>query len=395
MLCIRHIALATVAFSLAACTDTPSVTSPISGLASSRAATPLWANSYVGTTGPGADYAIYVPNGWNGDVVYYAHGIRDAAEPVGLPTSSISELRDSLGVMGYAVAYSSFSENGWAVKDGMQRTHQLRGLFASNVGTPKRSFVVGHSMGGLIALGLAEQYPQQYDGALPMCGVVGGAQKQVDYIANVRTVFDYFYPGVLPGDALDMPIGLNLNTQVLGPAQFAIVSNPTGAGAMARIAQIPLPFASGPELVQSILTAIAFDARGADDLLDRTHGHSPFDNSATEYTGWLPAPLLGDLNNRVARFTETPDAANYLSRYYEPSGDLRIPTLSIHTTRDPVVPIFHEGVYAGRATTKGANSMLVQRSITRYGHCTFAIGEMTNAFRTLADWVSTGVRPTQ
>jgi pimeloyl-ACP methyl ester carboxylesterase len=382
---------------LGACTESPSTAprSLASGALATADVTPVsWTTAITGVTGEGSQYAIFVPQGWNGDVVVYAHGIRDVAEAVALPTPSVAALRDALGAMGYAVTYSSFSENGWAVKDGIQRTHQLRGLFTSNVSKPRRTFVIGHSMGGLIALALAEQYPQHYDGALPMCGVLGGAQRQVDYLAHVRTVFDYFYPGVLPGNAIDMPLDLNLNTQVLGPAQAALVGNPTGAGAMARIAQTPVPFASGPELIQSILTAIAFDARGAEDLVGRTHGHSPFDNSETVYTGLLPAALLADLNARVMRFTETPDAANYLARYYEPTGELSIPVLSIHTTRDPVVPFFHESVYGARVAAAGSSGLLSQRSISRYGHCTFTIGEMTNAFSALSQWVATGAPPT-
>lgn len=394
MLRLKPIVLTAVVVTLAACAESPSPTDPVIGATATRSAT-TWATNITGSTGPGSEYAIFVPTTWNGDVVYYAHGIIDAARPVELPTTDVAELRDALGAMGYAVAYSSYSENGWAVKDGIQRTHQLRGLFTSKVGNAKRSYVIGHSMGGLVALALAEQYPKQYDGAMPMCGVMGGAQRQIDYIANVRTVFDHFYPGVLPGNALDMPATLDLNTQVLGPAQFAIVSNPNGAGAMARIVQTPIPFDNGPHLVQSILTALGFDARGADDLLDRTHGHSPFDNSETVYTGALPSSILDALNADVVRFTETPDAAHYLAKYYEPTGDLRIPTVSIHTTLDPVVPFFHEGVYAGRALAAGASDKLFQRSISRYGHCAFAVSEMTDAFRTLAAWVNTGVRPLQ
>lgn len=380
---------------LAACSNEPATAPGLNAGSATRSVAPQWSQAVTRTTGEGAQYSVYVPTGWNGDVVYYAHGIKDVAEPVGLTIGNgFPELRDSLGVMGYAVAWSSFSENGWAVQDGMQKTHQLRGLFTAIAGKPRRSFLVGHSMGGLIAVGLAERYPDQYDGALPMCGVVGGAQKQIDYIANVRTVFDFFYPGVLPGNALDMPPELDLNTQVLGPAQAAILANPAGAAAIARVAQTPVPFASGAELVQSILTAIAFDARGADDLLDRTHGHSPFwNNSPTYYTGALPAATLAALNAGAMHFDETPDAANYLAKYYETTGALAIPVVSIHTTRDPVVPFFHEAVYAARAAASGASDRLVQRSYSRYGHCTFAIGEMTAAFRDLAGWVETGVRP--
>jgi pimeloyl-ACP methyl ester carboxylesterase len=282
------------------------------------------------------------------------------------------------------------------VQDGIQKTHQLRGLFNSVAGKPRRSFVAGHSMGGLITVALAEKFADQYDGALPMCGVVGGAQKQIDYIANVRTLFDVFYPGVLPGDALDMPAELNVNTQVLGPAQAALLGNPLNAFAMARVDQIPLPFANAPELFQSILTALAFDARGAEDLLDRTHGHSPFwNNSPTYYTSsTLSATQVAGINFAAKHFDQTPDAANYLRNYYEPTGALTTPMVSIHTTRDPVVPFFHETLYAGLTSGAGASSQLVQRSIARYGHCTFTVPEMTKAFRDLAGWVETGVRPT-
>ena len=390
-------ALATAGFAiLQGCADPAGLVNP--GQSATRSLTPSWSQTVTGTTGEGADYSIHVPTNWNGDVVFYAHGIKDVAEPVGLTNqNNFNEIRDSLGVMGYAVAASSFSENGWAVKDGIQKTHQLRGLFTSTAGKPKRSFLAGHSMGGLITVALAEKYPQQYDGALPMCGVLGGGQKQIDYIANVRTVFDYFYPGVLPGNALDMPADLPI-APIIGAAQLALVSNPTGAGAMARIAQTPIPFASGPELIQSIITAIAFGARGAEDLLDRTHGHSPFGNNEPNYytavaPGLLPPGLLADLNARAMHFDETPDAANYLSKYYDPTGELRVPTVSIHTTRDPVVPFFHESLYAGRTASHGAANMLVQRSVNRYGHCAFTIGETLSAFRALTEWVETGNRP--
>lgn len=92
----------------------------------------VWAEQVVGQTGPNSVYAILVPNNWNGDVVLYAHGFRDVAEPVTLPTADgIEGLRDALGELGFAFAYSSFDQNGYALKNGMQRTHQLAGLFAA------------------------------------------------------------------------------------------------------------------------------------------------------------------------------------------------------------------------------------------------------------------------
>jgi pimeloyl-ACP methyl ester carboxylesterase len=390
---------ATFGFIIVAGCNDGNVSAPrsIAGDDALKSTVPSWAQTVTGVSGEGAQYSIFVPTNWNQDVVFYAHGIKDAAAPVALPTeANFPAFRDSLGVMGYAVAYSSFSENGWAVQDGIQKTHQLRGLFNSVAGKPRRAFIAGHSMGGLIATALAEKHPDQYVGALPMCGVMGGAQKQIDYIANVRTVFDYLYPGALPGDVLDMPISLNLNTQVLGPAQTAIIINPIPALTyFPRIDQTPVPFANVPELIQSILTAIAFGARGADDLLDRSHGHSPFfNNDPNYYTGALSAGMLVALNAGVKHFDETPDAANYLRNYYETTGNVRIPMLTIHTTRDPLVPIFHEGLYATRANEAGTSANLVQRSISRYGHCAFTANEMAQSFRDLVSWVDTGVRAT-
>src|SRR5438445_787174 len=52
---------------------------------------------------------------------------------------------------------------------------------------------------------LVERYPKQYDGALSMCGVVGGSTDEVQYLANARILFDYFFPGVMPGDAFHSP----------------------------------------------------------------------------------------------------------------------------------------------------------------------------------------------
>src|SRR5206468_11157611 len=137
---------------------------------------------------------------WNGDVIYFAHGIIDPALAVTLPTGDDAEaIRNSLGQLGFAVAYSSFSETGYDFKDGMQRTHQLRGLVTSRFGKPKRSFLLGQSLGSQIVEALSETYPDQYDGAVALCGVMGGTRRQIDYIGQVRTVFDLMYPNWLPG----------------------------------------------------------------------------------------------------------------------------------------------------------------------------------------------------
>lgn len=348
-----------------------------------------------GSFGPGAVYAIYRPENWNGDLIVYAHGFIDPAAPIALPTNDQFEpTRDALLGLGYAVAYSSFSENGLAIKDAAQRTHQLSGMFVRHFGQPERTYLMGHSIGGLAVINLAERFPKQYDGVLAMCGTIGGSQAQVDYIANVRILFDLFYPNALPGTVADASADVDLS-QVVIPAVIAAISgDPNGALAIASITQTPVPFTNGSQLVESFVRAIGFNFRGFEDVLGRTHQHLPFDNSETVYTSAvLQAPVLAFVNAGAERYETTPDAAMYLQHFYQPTGDLEIPVLTLHNAFDPVAPIFHEALYATAVAEAGASDLLVQQTALSYGHCVFGVDRMVGAFAALTAWVESGAKP--
>jgi len=175
--------VAAIAFAFAACTDSAPVGPTSLSTSSSITTGGLWAREIVGETGPGSTYGIWVPEQWNGEAVFYAHGFKDVAASIDLPVNdSIAQLRDALGARGYAVAYSSFSENGFALEDGVRRTHQLSGLLASEIGRPSRSYLMGHSLGSLVVTKLSERHAGQYDGTLAMCGILGGTKPTIDYI---------------------------------------------------------------------------------------------------------------------------------------------------------------------------------------------------------------------
>ena len=159
-----------------------------------------------GVTAGGALYRFLVPSPWNGQLIVYAHGYVAAGQPLALPNSPLELAAfQAITSQGFAIAMSSYAENGWAVKNGAQTTHQLGGLFASRVAQPTRTYLAGTSEGGLIALDLTESFPGQYDGLLSLCGVVGGAPIHWQHAGDGRVLFDYFFPGVLPGDLLHMP----------------------------------------------------------------------------------------------------------------------------------------------------------------------------------------------
>src|SRR6516162_3011371 len=92
--------------------------------------TDVTAQHVEGSIGPGSIYGIDLPASWNGDLVVYAHGYVPPFLPVMLPTEGAG-LRQRLLGEGYALAYSSYSENGFDVRDAAQRTAQLSSIFAS------------------------------------------------------------------------------------------------------------------------------------------------------------------------------------------------------------------------------------------------------------------------
>ena len=332
---------------LAGCTESEtSIVEPSSARAAdakrvSETSTDLWRSIITGETGPGSLYALYVPRTWNGDVIFYAHGIRDVLDPVGLQNQDgYQAIRDQLGALGFAVAYSSFSENGFAVGDAAQRTHQLRGLFASRFGQPARSYLLGHSLGALAVMQLAERFPAQYDGAVPVCAIAGGTQAQLDYVVNVRALFDHFYPGSLPGSASEPVPGYVITAAKRDEIIQAVTQNPLGLAVIASTAQTPLEFTTSAQLVESLLNALFYHVRGADNVLTFTNGKFPVSNVGVTYS---------------------------------PRPDLILPPLNLGLV---------SGILAG-----------VNGQIGRYGHCAIPAAAQVQAITDLAAWATTGVKP--
>lgn len=402
-------------FALTACTDQESsIAGPVSGTTTdaatsviSETSTDLWARVVTGETGPGSSYQLYLPRQWNGIAIFYAHGIRDVLEPVSLrDQNNLEAMRERLGQMGFAVAYSSFDENGYAEKDGAQRTHQLRGLFTATFGTPTRSLLVGHSLGGLIVLDLAERFSDQYDGVVAFCGVTGGTQAEFDHMTTTRMLFDMFYPGIMPGTYNAPPSGFVMTPALQNQIIGAIIANPTGLAVIASVAQANLQFnplspQAQTQMIQSLITALTFHARGADNVLPLTNGLFPFDNIATQYTAsslpLIPQPALGailaSINQNAPRMAGNPSALAYTTRNFTPSGALEIPTLTLHNRWDPLVPFFHEPMLGSRVAGAGANGLLLQRTKNEYGHCNFTVDEQVQAVTDMAAWVTTGNKP--
>src|SRR5260370_11602273 len=122
----------------------------------------------------GANFKIEMPASWNGTLVLYSHGYvtpgsARVAHDAGDPITAAWLLTN-----GYAIAGSSYSQNGWALQQAFHDQIALLGHFQDEHGKPARTIAWGHSLGGIITAGLIQLHPERFAGAIPMCGVVAG-----------------------------------------------------------------------------------------------------------------------------------------------------------------------------------------------------------------------------
>jgi pimeloyl-ACP methyl ester carboxylesterase len=132
----------------------------------------------TGTLADGATWQARVPAGWNGTLLLYSHGYRPPGSPN--PASDASDPLTAGWLLGhgYALAGSSYAGTGWAVKEALSDQLATLEAVADQIGPPTRTIAWGDSLGGMITAGLVQQTPERFDGALPLCGVLGGAVGQ-------------------------------------------------------------------------------------------------------------------------------------------------------------------------------------------------------------------------
>jgi pimeloyl-ACP methyl ester carboxylesterase len=382
-----------------------------------------------GRIGPGALYGMWVPDAWNGDLVLYAHGFRNPNCPLAVPTDpplvpaatcpdpesgtppQVKAVRDTLLSFGYAFAASSYSQPAFAVKQGAIETLQLQKIFSSRFAKPRRTYLYGHSMGAAIVLSVAEQHPQAFDGALAMCGMIDGSPTEFQYVIDARATLDALFPGVAPGSVASVPPHLTFYGDVapgvlalFDPASPELIANLGRAAAWASSDQVAFAFATPAELVNGVLELLYFQTLGLPGVVSQAHGF-PATNRDVVYS-WSPSAVslfsvdVAAVNATVQRVTGDPQALAWASQWYQTTGAISFPVLTVHTIRDAAVPIAHERRYAEKVAAAGRSQLLVQRTVSHDpradppdGHCTFKPEEELAALADLLRWVDTGMAP--
>ena len=347
----------------------------------------------------GAGYRIEVPENWNGSLVMWAHGFRGEGLEL---TVDNHPLRDFLVANGFAWAASSYSRNGYDPAQGAKDTHALAQFFNGKFNRPKRVYITGASMGGHVTAVVAEQWPNSYDGAMPVCGVLG------DY-----ELFDYFLDfnlaaQTLSGQGEQFPFGpdyLSITvpaTKVALGAAFPFVLNSAGE-AFAGLVQMR----SGgvrPVFQQGFLfwngivpNDFLFGLGAGDGTLPRQPGVA-VQNSDVEYHFDADPALTPEeraFNLSIQRVTADRQARhiNGIANVPPTKGNLKIPMLTLHTLGDLFVPFHMEQEYARRVAAHAGSHLLVQRATRDFGHCSFTALELVTAFSDLVSWVELGVKP--
>jgi alpha-beta hydrolase superfamily lysophospholipase len=365
---------------------------PVPGEEISSTAAPM-ACDPDGLQASGAVYRICMPTlFWNRDLVIWAHGYVAASEPVGIPEDQMTLpggiLIDSIVTgLGYGFATTSYSVNGLAVVQGLADLVDLVDIFAATKGTPERVFLVGASEGGLITVLAVEQYPSLFDGGLALCGPYGDFREQIDYLGDFRILFDYFFPGRMPGSPVDVPEWLIETWDSYYPDEIRpAVTDPANAGTLAEllaVGQAPYDAADPATQEQTVETLLWYNVVATNDGKAKLGGQ-PYDNLDRAYQGSLDDVSL---NQEVARFGGEAAALAEIEARYQPSGRLAVPLVTLHTTGDPLVPYWHAGLYADKVSRAGSDALHEQRQAERYGHCQFEMLEVLGAFYRLVQMV--------
>ena len=364
----------------------------------------------------GAGYHVEVPAAWNGKLVMYAHGYAGNGATVAVQDPAI---RRYFIQNGYAWAASSYAKTYYDVRAGVEDTNALalefNNIAAKNsrmLPAPTKYFITGVSMGGHITAAAIEDeaaataiHKVKYNGAVPMCGVLGDTELFNQFAAMQVTAQALAGLPAYPADkfadinALVTSTLFSKFTQTPSFPAPSIIATPAGVKYLSVLQNLtggPRPlFDLGVAFGQSFPSA--YGTFGSDGTVTGILNKAVLDTSGFTYTITGDAAGSTALNASVQKLTAATDAnrlrTDGLRWIPKANGEFKIPVVSIHTLGDLFVPFSMEQVYQKRVAAKGNSAFLVQRAIRGISHCDFTTVEMNTAFDDMIKWEAGGAKP--
>ena len=321
-----------------------------------------------------ASFRIDVPANWAGELVIYCHGY--SPDPVVLQNGALPSHVKVFIDSGVAVAQSGLSHGSWSIETGSRDTEELRRYFIRKYGRPKKTFIVGESMGGFLAMVVIETKPKSYNGAMVFCAPLDSPNWFLARrVFDLRVVLDFYFPGVFPRmDALPLPSEKSLPHSV---QVEALLDNDPAAAESLRLY-------SGIHSNRDLARTVVFFTTMLDELAAKTGGN-PFGNGDVVYEGTENDNLV---NEGVTRYKSNPAAAAFVRRMPGPTGRLRRPLLSLETTYDPLIPGWAVNRYQSDVAQAGNQEFFSQKYVKGAGHCAISAETLSDSFSELQNWAS-------
>jgi hypothetical protein len=374
-----------------------------------------------------APYHIKVPVNWNGTLLVYVHGTTRTTNPVGLnPLVGVPGVPPAVGQQqaaalenlllsaGYALAASAFPEDAgnWFIKQGIHDTLTLTNYFKERVGNPTRIIEWSRSQGTVVGLHDAEQYPGIYDASIAGCAVGAGSPRTWDLSLDVllawKTAFGFPATWGSPGDLRD-DIDFNKDVvPVIVPKLLQITANFGLFEFIRLVNHVPLegfyPGPTTPVDASWIVSLMFFSTQVRAEVegkakgrivqnLDHVYSLTDSEKAYLLSLGVNSDALLAQMNSGDSKYQAEVHARNYNERYAEYTGRIRMPVLTLHTTKDGLVFTSHESAYHETVEAASRGDMLKQVYAQSVGHCTFTPAQWYEVVQAMTYWLATGQRP--